>query len=154
MNTETRRFNPWPYAIIGVFVVFISATVGLIVVASSNRMELVSADYYEQEVRHQRQMEKVSRTRALGNKASIALDSARKQIVIAVPSEHVSQLADGSIQLYRPSAAGLDRRMNLELTPGGRQFVDVSAMPNGLWKVRVQWKVGGDEYFLDESVKL
>lgn len=154
MITKPRRFNPWPYAVIGVFVVFILATVGLIVLASSNRMELVASDYYEQELRYQRQMEKISRTRALGSKASIALDAGRKQIVIAVPAEHVSQLADGSIQLYRPSAAGLDRRVNLELTPEGRQLVDVSAMPHGLWKVRVQWKFGGDEFFLDESVKL
>jgi hypothetical protein len=154
MNTESRSFNLWPYAIIGVFVVFIAATVSLIVIASSNRMELVSGDYYEQEVRYQLQMESAKRTQSLGGKASVALDSGRRQIVIAVPTEHVGKLADGSVQLYRPSSAGLDRRMNLEPTPEGRQFVDVSAMPHGLWKVRVQWKVGADEFLLDESVKL
>lgn len=154
MNTEPRRFNPWPYAIIGVFVVFILGTAGLIVMATSNRMELVSGDYYEQELRYQRQMESVDRTKALGKKASVALDASRKNILIAVPAEHVAQLVEGRIQLYRPSASGLDRRINLDLTPEGRQLVDVSSMPHGLWKVRVQWKVGAEDFFLDESVKL
>lgn len=154
MSTTPRRFNPWPYGIIAVFAVFILATVGLIVLASLNRMELVSGDYYEQELRFQRQLDTVNRTRALGDKASVALDATRKHLVIAVPSEHVGQLAGGKIHLYRPSAAGLDRRVNLELNPQGRQMVDVSAMPHGLWKVRVQWKVGADDFFLDESVKL
>jgi len=154
MNTESRRFNPWPYAIIGVFVVFIAGTAGLIVMATSNRMELVSADYYEQEVRYQHQMESAKRTQALGGKASVALDAGRRQIVIAVPAEHVGKLADGSVQLYRPSAAGLDRRLGLELNAEGRQLVEVSTMPRGLWKVRVQWKVGAEDFLLDESVKL
>ncbi len=154
MISEPRRFNPWPYAIVGVFVVFTLGTVGLVVMASSNRMELVSSDYYEQELRYQRQMETVSRTQALGNKASIVLDASRKNLVIAVPAEHVAQLTEGRIQLYRPSAAGLDRRISLELTPEGRQLVDVSTMPLGLWKVRAQWKVGADEFYLDESIKL
>ena len=154
MSTEPRRLNPWPYAIIGVFAIFILGTAGLIVMASSNRMELVSGDYYEQELRFQRQLETVNRTRALGGRASVVLDASRKNLVIAVPAEHVAQLAEGGIQLYRPSAAGLDRRVKLDVNREGRQLVDISAMPHGLWKVRVQWKVGVDEFFLDESVKL
>lgn len=154
MSNEPRRLNPWPYAIIGVFAIFILGTAGLIVMASSNRMELVSGDYYEQELRFQRQLETVNRTRALGGRASVVLDASRKNLVIAVPAEHVAQLAEGGIQLYRPSAAGLDRRVKLDVNREGRQLVDISAMPHGLWKVRVQWKVGADEFFLDESVKL
>ena len=154
MSTAPRRFNPWPYAIIGVFAIFIPATAALVVMASSHRMELVSGDYYEQEIAFQRQMERVNRKRALGDKARVTLEAAEKQLLIALPPEHLKNLSEGRIQLYRPSAAGLDRRVPLELDSQGRQKVDVSSMPSGLWKVRVQWKVGPEEYFLEESLKL
>jgi len=154
MSTEPRRFNPWPYSIIAVFVVFILATVGLIVLASSNRMELVAGDYYEQEIAYQRHLEGASRTRSLGDRASVTLEAAEKQLLIALPLEHAGHLSQGRIQLYRPSAAGLDRRVLLELDSQGRQKVDVSALPPGLWKVRVQWMVGHEDYLLDQSLKL
>jgi nitrogen fixation protein FixH len=154
MSTTPRRFNPWPYGIIAVFAIFIPATAVLVVMASSHRMELVSGDYYEQEIAFQRQLERVNRTRALGDKARVTLAAAEKQLLVALPSEHAGHLSAGRIQLYRPSAAGLDRRLPLELDAQGRQTVDLNSLPPGLWKVRVQWKVGTEEFFLDESLKL
>lgn len=154
MNPAPPRFNPWPYGIIAVFAIFVPATVGLVVLASANRMDLVAGDYYEQEVRYQGRLESLNRTHALGSRAGIKLESARQQLIITIPSEHEGRLTDGQIVLYRPSAAGMDRRMKLAVNSDGRQTVDVNTLPAGRWKVRVQWKVAAEEFLLEETVNL
>ena len=56
------------------------------------------------------------------------------------------------MQLYRPSAAGLDRELKLELDATGSQSLDAAALEPGLWKVRIHWTSHQQEYFADKSV--
>ena len=57
-KTEHKPRNPWPYAIIAWFVIFITAMTVWAVVATRNSMDLVRKDYYEEELRHQQQIER------------------------------------------------------------------------------------------------
>jgi len=142
--------NLWPLGLILVFFFFISGTVGLVVMACSQKADLVTADYYEQEIKFQGRMDRLSRTRGLG--ASVAYEAAGRRIRICLPNEHAGHELTGRIELYRPSAAGLDRRLSLEPDTHGIQSLDASGLRSGLWKVRVSWKVGGEEYLMDETV--
>jgi hypothetical protein len=144
--------NPWPLAIIAAFAVFIAGTVALIVLACSHRTDLVSRDYYEQELRYQGQIDRLDRTRRLQPPVSVAYDASQRQICLSLPPEHARREAKGRILLYRPSAAGLDRQIQLALDADGRQTVDVKDLRRGAWKVRVSWTVEGEEYFLDQSL--
>jgi|WetSurMetagenome_2_1015567.scaffolds.fasta_scaffold295999_2 nitrogen fixation protein FixH len=150
--TPPRRFNPWPIGIVAFFVLFISTTAGLIVFVSSQREDLVAPDYYEQEVRYQRQMERRDRTKALAGDIRVDHDDALRQLVITLPAEHAQRHPEGRIDLYRPSSAGLDRHVKLEVGPQGTQTLDAQALRPGLWKVRIQWTVGGQEFYADQSV--
>jgi hypothetical protein len=144
--------NPWPLAIVTVFAVFVAGTGALIALACGHRTDLVSRDYYEQEIRFQGQMDRLRRTRRLQPPASVTYEPARGQIRVSLPPEHASRGAQGRIQLYRPSAASLDCRIDLALDPDGQQAVDVQNLRRGAWKVRVSWTVQGEEYFLDQSL--
>jgi nitrogen fixation protein FixH len=56
------------------------------------------------------------------------------------------------VHLYRPSAAGLDRQLALELDAAGVQALDASGLEPGLWRVKVTWSVGGQQYYFDQKV--
>jgi hypothetical protein len=146
------KFNPWPWGIVAAFGLFVPATVGLMVVAWWQKDSLVRADYYDQEMRYQGQMERLERTRRLGTQVSVGYDPGAQHIRIALPIDHARQQAQGRIQLYRPSEAGLDRYFNLALDDSGTQFLDAGTLRPGLWKVRVLWQVANQEYALDEQV--
>src|SRR3954469_14155038 len=77
----------WPVGIVAAFVVFICGTISLVVFACSQKQDLVSSDYYEQEIRFQGQLEKVERAYRSAQPASIAYDSAAKCIRISVARE-------------------------------------------------------------------
>ncbi|MBI5386837.1 MAG: FixH family protein [Verrucomicrobia bacterium] len=152
MSADPKRFNPWPLGIVLAFVVFGLGTAALIVLASSQRAELVSRDYYEQEIRFQKQMERQDRATQLGTNAAITFDPARGRITITVPPEHARPETQGAIHLYRPSAAGLDRHFALKPDSQGVQILDTAGLLPGLWKVRVAWNVGQREYWLEQGL--
>jgi len=142
--------NPWPYAIIATFVIFISGTIGLIVMASTQKVDLVSSNYYEQEIKYQTRMDDLDRTKPLG--ATTTYDDAGKRIVILLPAGHAGKNVTGTIQLYRPAASGLDQQFKLEPNASGVQTLDAANLQNGLWKIRVAWNVAGQDYFLDQKL--
>jgi nitrogen fixation protein FixH len=144
--------NYWPLGILLAFALFILGTAGLIVLAASQRSDLVSDNYYEQEIQYQARMDSLDRVRQLGTAASAAYDAKGGRILIALPAEHAGRPVTGQVQLYRPSAAGLDRQFKLEPDANGAQWLDATDLPRGLWKVRVAWRVEGQEYFLDQKI--
>jgi nitrogen fixation protein FixH len=147
----SKQRNLWPAGIIATFVLFIAGTVGLVVLSARNHVELVSPDYYERELRYQEQIASRERTQALPNQARVSYDAAQGSIVIALPAAQ-ALAAQGRIQLYRPSDARLDREVPLALDGNGIQRLDAKQLHSGLWNVRVQWNVAGEEYFLNRSI--
>lgn len=154
MNLQTIRTNPWPYAIIGWFLLFGSGMAVWVVVAVRNDPELVRADYYEQEIAYQKQIDRLHRTAAVRGEVSVAYDYSQNQVTLQLPATHLSAQLNGRIYFYRPSNAKLDFELPLDLNPAGAQRVPTGKLQGGLWKVRVQWTSGGQEYFYDQSLVL
>ena len=147
MNTTARIQNPWPVAIIAFFALFISATLGLVIFTSFHRMELVSKDYYEQEIKYQDQIERLNRTQRIRSRVALSYDPVKQQITITMPPEHTRRHVEGRIHFYRPSAAGLDREVKLECGTDGLQVVNAANLRPGLWKVRVFWTAGRKNFY-------
>jgi nitrogen fixation protein FixH len=137
-----------------VFVLGFTGAVVWVVFCIFNGQDLVAADYYEREVVHQEQMERAQRGLALGTSATVAFDSHTRCIVIRLPGDHAAAGPTGSIELYRPSEAGLDRTLPLNLAASGAQMLGTTELKPGLWRVRVTWSVKGEEHFLDEKIEI
>jgi hypothetical protein len=140
----------WPYAIMIWMALFATGIFSFVVVAQKNHVDLVGADYYDQEMKFQQQIDRVANTRSV--KREISVRYAAGAIDIALPPEHARQSPTGSIQLYRPSDASLDQKVVLAVGQNGDQKIDATKLRPGLWKVRITWKVGSEEYFFDQSL--
>ncbi len=149
MNTSR---NLWPLGVIAVCSLFVAGTVGLIVMACSQKVDLVSADYYERELKFQGQVDRVERTQRAAAQASVAYDAARRCITVSLPPGQARGQVTGTVELYRPSAAGLDRTVRLRPDANGVQQLDAASLAPGLWKVRVSWTADHQDYFLDQQV--
>jgi hypothetical protein len=151
MSITTKGPNPWPLAITGFFIAAILFIGTFIAFALRQREDLVSADYYEREVRYQSQLDSMNRSQALAAQVVVTYEPIPRRIVITLPIAY-RRGAAGSVHLYRPSDARLDREVPLRLDPEGIQRLDATQLPEGLWKVRVKWSVNGQDYFLDQPV--
>ena len=149
---KVSRFNPWPVSIIAFFSIAIIGCATFITFCSRHPADLISPNYYEEEVRYQGQIDRVQRTQETAPLASVTYDSSAKRITIAVPPSMVVAKAEGQIQLYRPSEMNLDKKLKLELSPNGTQTIDAASLLPGLWKVRVSWTVDNRQFFLDQKL--
>jgi nitrogen fixation protein FixH len=152
MTTSFKRFNPWPIGVFLAFALFIPATFGLAIFTTFHKSDLVSPDYYEQEIRYQERFDRLKRTKPLLDSIRIDYDPAAASIRIQLPAEHGREAATGMVRLYRPSAAGLDRELALKLDANGAQRVNAGGLRTGLWKVRVEWRSGEQDFFREESI--
>ena len=151
---EKPRFNPWPYSIIGFFALAIVAAVVWVTFCIGHSTDLVAADYYEQEVEYQDQLDRMDHGQSLGERASIAYDPQAGIIRVQVPREHAVLEPKGFVHLYRPSKASLDRMIPLELNTAGQQTLEAGSLKPGLWDVRVRWTSEGREFFLNEKLSI
>ncbi len=145
------KFNPWPLGIVFAFVIFIGIMTTAVFIACAHTDHLVSNNYYEQELKFQDQIESAARAEKSG--ATLAHDAAAGKIFIRLPTAQLAQKLSGTVELYRPSAPGLDRTLALTPQADGTQTLDVSQLAAGAWAVRVSWNAGGKNYFLEQKIK-
>jgi nitrogen fixation protein FixH len=151
-SPAARRWNPWPAALISFFAVAILGCAGFVVFCSRHPADLVAADYYEQEMRYQGQIENLQRARLQAPLAGVTYDGAEHSILIRLPSDGAAADRMGSVQLYRPSSAGLDRNLKLATDANGLQRIDAAGLAPGLWRVRVTWSAGRQDFYLDQNI--
>ncbi len=145
-------FNPWPISIIAFFTVAILGCVVFVGFCSRHPADLVAADYYEQEIRYQGQIDSLQHARQRAESTLVTYDPQAKVISIALPQGLPSARLSGKVQLYRPSAVNLDCQFALEPMANGVQTIDASKLQPGLWKVRVSWTVDREDYFVDQAI--
>lgn len=143
MKEQPPSWNPWPWGI-GLFVTaFAASMVGFVFWSLHHKQDLVSADYYEQELHYQDTIDHIDRARALGTE-TIRYDESERAIIIAPMGGNVS----AHLALYRPSDASLDQIHELELGPETHAY-STSDLAPGLWKAQLEWKRDGSGYRAD-----
>jgi len=152
MNTASKRIEPWPIGIACFFAVLIASSATWAVVAQRNREELVSADYYEQEVAYQQQINRLKRSAGAGVAIGHVPGGQGGAIRIAWPEASRPAQGPGKVRLYRPSEAALDREIPLAVDAVGVQTIDARPLKPGLWKVRVHWGPEDAGYYAEGSV--
>lgn len=151
-SSSKPSWNPWPWAIIGFFVVFVSCVFSFVVFATRQPMDLVRQDYYEEELKYQKQIDSHQRTESLLEKVSVRYEPKPEQLIIALPSATSRNASQGTVHLYRPSDAQLDRHLDLSLDASARQTLNVQGMKPGLWKLRLNWTTGGETYSHEQTL--
>ena len=151
MNINRQPRSPWPTVIVVFFIVFALFLASFIAWAIRQREDLVAANYYENEIRYQQQLDRLNRSQPFAGESIVTFDPAQRSIVITLPTAQ-AQGAAGRVHLYRPSDARLDRELPLAVNAKGVQNLDAKTLRGGLWKVRVQWTAGGQEYFIERMV--
>ncbi|MDB6037790.1 MAG: nitrogen fixation protein FixH [Verrucomicrobiales bacterium] len=142
----------WPIAITAFFLLAICGVITFINWAVHQNMDLVSHDYYKEEILYQQQIDSLKRTRQLGGEVSARYNRESREIAVTLPTAHYLQKASGTIKLYRPSDASLDYSVPLLLKPDGTQKIRAADLRPGLWKVRIQWNAAGQDYSFDQPV--
>ena len=142
----------WPFGILAAFALFFCGMGTAVYIALTHGENLVSPNYYEQELKFQNQIDAAAHAEKSG--ASVGVDGAAGKMLVTVPAEQLKQNFSGKISFYRANAPELDREF--VFTPGadGTQSFNAAGFAAGLWRVRVSWNAGGEDYFLERKITL
>ncbi len=142
----------WPAGIITVFSGFVLFFLGYLIFSTSQKVDLVSQDYYAREIDYQRQIDRMNRTRPFASAIKINMDKNEKVIGIVFPEFFQPGSVEGTIHLFRPSDAGRDLKIKLSLNQEREQLFPSGTLAKGVWKVKLDWSYEGEEYFLEKPV--
>lgn len=140
----------WGVKIIIVYIVFVAGIISLVVISMNNNTDLVSENYYDQEIRYQEQIDK------LKNSALI-----EKDIKVFQEGEYIvfntSQLSgqnkfEGEIHFYRSSDAKKDFMIPYLPSENGIQKIESVNLEKGLWKISLKLKNNGKDYFIGKNI--
>lgn len=140
----------WGRWIIVSFLAFATFIGVLVVIAMRQDVNLVASDYYQQELQYQDQIERINNTSQLPVKPSFQIHEGN-YLNIYFPNMEVEE---GSVQLFRPSDSALDQRFTLRSASDSIQQFNVRPLDKGMYKVKLEWKMNGKEYYLEEIISI
>lgn len=140
----------WGTGIVIAIAVFVGISISTGIYMMNQDVNLVADNYYDKEIKYQQQIDRVERTNKLEKEDIISYDGST--VIIDLPLKLHSENIEGEIHFYRPSDANEDLKIPLSLDSSGVQVIPVSALVKGLWTVKVDLLVHGNEYFNEKRV--
>jgi len=128
------------------FVVMILMLVGM---SASQKIDLVTDQYYAEELKFQDKINKTKRAKALTNPLKWEVN--RNGITINYPESLPDQNLSGKIKLYCPSDDRKDISFpvkSLENT----QLIPVDQIPDGRYYMQIDWKNGEETYWNEDLI--
>lgn len=142
----------WGHKIIFSFIAF-TIFLGVLVYKSfQSKVNLVSQDYYKQEIVFQDQINKIENELALEKSVSIVHNSRLNELLIIFPRE--LEVKSASLTLYRPSDASMDRSWDLQLDQENADKISTESLSGGLWQVQVEWSDQSTSYYKEQNIFL
>jgi hypothetical protein len=139
-----KKKSYWGVGIVVFFLTLFIANGIVIIVLLSQDVELVEQDYYEKELTYQDQINKEMNSNELSESLSIEYEN--NLLTVRLPKGINYQGVEGHIAFYRPSDAAQDFSVPIIPDSSGTQYLNVSRLDKGRWKVTVDWIFGGNEY--------
>lgn len=137
----------WGYRIAIGFITFCLITIGVTVYLMMQKVDIVTDNYYEKELKYQEQLDKVARTRAL--KETMEITNTGKELIIKFPNVPDKNQNKDFISLYRPSDNTKDVKIPVLTDSSRTQIVSVERIARGYWKAQINWTSGGSEYYYE-----
>ncbi|MDX5436302.1 MAG: FixH family protein [Pontibacter sp.] len=150
---KDKSFTLWPYAIIAAIVLFMGYIAMFVYKAMQQDVDLVSKDYYEQEIKYQDQIDRIGRTKAAGD-VMINYNPEAQHILVQLPESFKAQSINGKVNLFRPSDDKLDQELPLQLGRDLSQLVETTELEKGLWKVRVSFTAAEESYYAEQTIQI
>ncbi len=139
----------WGYRILFVYIAFVAGILLMVLKSSTQKVDLVTTDYYAKELKYQARIDAVKRTQALSS--PVTQEITDQQVVLHFPKEFAGKQVSGSILLYCPSDERKDIQKNF-FTATGNISVRLPAGQKGNYELQVNWQADGITYYFENKL--
>jgi len=139
----------WGTGIFITIVIFLIISIGTTVFLMNQKVDLVSSDYYNKGIEHQKQIDRMNRTNLMDDRVTINLEKSFIRLIF--PKDFSKQNYKGLVNFYRPSDSNKDFSIELSIDTSGQQLIPTSSLLKGYWKVKVDWTLDSIEYYKENA---
>ncbi len=132
----------WGYKMMFSYLAFVGMMLVFVYRTTLVRSDLVSENYYSEELKYQNQIEKVENTKSKQNEFSYTF-SADKLLITFNDLN-----ANGKLLLFKPDNAAFDK---VYLIVKGELVIQTRSLPKGKWILKADW-ISGSKPFYNEQV--
>jgi nitrogen fixation protein FixH len=147
-----RQRISWGTGVVVAVVVFLSGMLGLAVIAAREEVSLVHTRYFDRGQQYGGRLRAMERAQALRDPLTVHVEHGIA--TVAYPHRTAVREITGTVTLYRPSNGSLDRTLAVAPDSSWTQSFHVGGLEPGLWKIQVEWKMGGEEYYIEQPMML
>ena len=145
------KFN-WGTGIVVAFVLFIGFILYFVITMSTNKKydyDLVSEEYYQDELNYQNDIDKLNNTKELG--IELKFNKTPKGLEISFPDTYQTEIIKGNVSLYRPSNQGLDTDIPFVLSKQTTLLIPDNKLVGGRWDIKISWTEDNKDYLYKEE---
>ncbi|MFL1012333.1 FixH family protein [Flavisericum labens] len=142
----------WGTGIVLAFIGFISFIMYFIVTMNIDDKydhDLVTEDYYAEELNYQKDIDKLENAKKLSE--NISYKRVEEGLVIYFPNNINYKEITGNMFLYRPSNKQLDFETLISLSKPYLLIPD-KRLVDGRWNIKIDWQYNGNAYLYKETI--
>ncbi len=142
----------WGTGIVLAFIAFIGFIMFFVIALTTNKEyahDLVTEEYYKQELAFQKEIDAEKNTRSLTKRIEVV--KSENGLTIEWPSEFDGKRIEGTVSLYRPSDKKLDFTFPVNTTEAKIRIPEERLL-DGRWDVKVIWATNGKEYLFKKAL--
>ncbi len=135
----------WGIRIAILYGAFVAMILFLVFKTMNEKIDLVSPDYYQNELKFQDQIDRQTQSASLNEQPAIEVTD--KIIAIKFPASVAKENISGTIKFYRPSDSSKDFTAAMQVDSSGLQLVPAENFIKGMYKAQLTWSAGGKNYY-------
>lgn len=134
---------------VGIFILFILT---FVYKCTQQNIDLVSTNYYDQEIQYQKQINRLSNSSDLQTKVAVVVGIG--VVTIQFPDTFENSKLIGKIAFFKPDNAANDFEVTLKLNEKLTQQISTEKLPSGRWNIKISYVDGVKEYYSEEKILL
>ena len=135
----------WGNSIVLAFVLFATFIGYMVVKAFQEDFDLVTEDYYAQEINYEQEMVKLANAKS--EKKVVAIEQKTATLHLKFPDGG----STGKIQFYHPSRELFDKTYQIDLENGMQTIAKADLVP-GNYRVNINWNSNGTDYLQESKI--
>ncbi|TKK71750.1 hypothetical protein FC093_01635 [Ilyomonas limi] len=141
----------WGYGLTIVFIAFASNVGFLVYKCTQEKFDLVSADYYNEELKYQDKIDGMQNAKQL---SAVQLVQTGDEVSIQLPKELNGHALTGQVWLYCPANAALDYKAPLQVNEDGVMLIDKKKLADAKYTAKITWETGDTKYYNEQSLTI
>lgn len=142
----------WGHGIVIFLAIFLIGMITLVIISSSQELNLVSEDYYPKGINYQQQIDKEARTSNLDK--GIVFSQDNENVYVKFPQLDSLTYPSGKILMFYPRSYRFDKEYDINLNDSLYQIISKDSIMTGKCIIKIDWSVDSVNYYQEETLML